>query len=156
MPKNKNLDKLVYIAKKFCSKGEKCSFDVMQKLDHYKISHEQKLIIIEELKKEKFLDEDRYTKAYVNDKFKFNKWGKVKIFHALKNKNINESLINKYIEAINTDDYLQTLKELLLQKRSTIKKEADPHKIKASLVRFASGRGFEYELIMNALKDIRI
>ena len=28
---------------------------------------------------EKYIDESRFAKAYVNDKYKFNKWGRIKI-----------------------------------------------------------------------------
>ncbi len=148
----KFFEKALYIAKKFCSKSEKCSSDVLKKLNYYNISNNQKLRIIEELKKEKFIDEERYTKAYVHDKFKFNKWGKIKIFYALKNKNISEALIYKHLENIDMDDYIKTLAEIIGQKKS-VSKVDDPHKLKASIIRFASGRGFEYDLITKLIED---
>lgn len=39
--------------------------------------------IIDRLVVEKFIDEERYCRAFVNDKFRFAKWGKMKITQAL-------------------------------------------------------------------------
>ena len=35
--------------------------------------------IIEMLKKENFINEERYAIGFVKDKFNYNKWGKIKI-----------------------------------------------------------------------------
>ncbi len=148
-------DKVLNIAKRFCGKSEKCSFDVLKKLEYYKITPQQKRKIIKNLEKEGFIDEKRYVKAFVNDRFKFNKWGKIKISHALRIKNISEEIINKFLNTINDNEYKLTLSELVEQKNSQLK-EKDNYKRKASLFRFATSRGFEYDLIGKVLDELKL
>ena len=51
------------------------------------------------------------------------------------------------------NDYKENLASLLMQKNRQIK-EDDPYKRKASLIRFAASRGFSYEEIEKALRQI--
>ena len=62
-----------------CSRKEYCVFEINEKLKKFDISHSEKEAIIKTLENNNFIDELRYAKAYVNDKFKFNKWGRIKI-----------------------------------------------------------------------------
>ena len=45
--------------------------------------------IIDRLIDEKFIDERRYCRAFVNDKLRFNHWGRVKIQAKLREKKLN-------------------------------------------------------------------
>jgi regulatory protein len=53
-----------------CSRSEQCSADIRKKMIAYEIMDELVEEIITKLKKEKFLDDERYVKAYVSDKFR--------------------------------------------------------------------------------------
>ena len=50
--------------------------------------------IIDRLKAEKYIDEARYCRSFINDKLRFNKWGRKKIEFALKQKQIPLELIS--------------------------------------------------------------
>ena len=56
--------------------------------------------ILDLLVKDKFIDEQRYSKAFVKDKFRYNDWGKVKIIQQLKYKHIPGNYIKEAIEEI--------------------------------------------------------
>ncbi len=150
---NSYYNKILNSLRRFCGKSEKCSFDVLKKLEYYNLSEQQKHKIIETLKKEKFIDEERYAKAFVNDKIKFNKWGKIKIYYGLKLKKIPEKIINKYLDNINENEYIQVLTELIEHKNSTINEE-DPYKKKSALYRFATSKGFEYDVIEKIIREM--
>ena len=66
-------------AMRICSKQEKCKFDIKEKL--YNLGLENIYIneIVDLLEKENFIDEERYCKFYVRDKYKLSKWGRKKI-----------------------------------------------------------------------------
>ncbi|WP_068474826.1 regulatory protein RecX [Saccharicrinis aurantiacus] len=138
-----------------CARQEKCVFDIEKKLYDWQINAADIAKIIDQLIEEKFIDETRYIRVYVKDKFNFNKWGKVKIRYQLKAKNISGKMVDSALDEINKDEYFQTLMLLLEQKKSK-SKETDPYKQKASLVRFASSRGFEPNFIYNALDDLKL
>jgi regulatory protein len=142
---------ILEIVRGYCSRSEKCSADVLKKLEFYELTSEQRTSIIETLKSEKFIDHQRYAKAFVNDKFKFNKWGKIKIYQALKAKNIESEIAREQLENIDEDEYLEMLKILLKAKNKQIK-ETDLYKRKASIFRFGMSKGFEFEIISQVYK----
>ncbi|MFC2097091.1 regulatory protein RecX [Bacteroidota bacterium] len=139
-------EKALSITRKMCSKGEKCCSDIRKKLDSFELSEEDQKIIISSLIKDKFIDEKRYSKFFASDKFKFNKWGKIKISYMLKEKGIKEEDINFAIKKIDVEEYRQTLNNILKNKLKSIKVEG-PYEQKARLMRFGQSRGFEAKLI---------
>jgi regulatory protein len=147
------IDKAIVILKEICSRREKCCSDIRKKLDAWDIPPDNHNTVIEALIKDKFIDERRYSVFFTNDKFKFNKWGKIKIRYALIEKGINENNIDQAFENINSTDYHNTLKELLGKKLSGIK---DPEKFKkkAKLIRFGQSRGFESNLLYSIIDQL--
>lgn len=137
-----------------CSTGEQCIFDIREKLLRWGIASDDIKQIIEKLIQGKFIDEDRYCKSFVNDKLRFNKWGKIKIIYALRQKGISSQNIDNAINCIDEEKYLETLQEIILSKRKSIKNDT-PENVKAKLFRFAASRGFETECINLCLKTIQ-
>jgi regulatory protein len=56
--------------------------------------------VIEKLTKNKLLDDDAFTKAFVNDKFNFTTMGPFRIKNELEHHQIDSGIINKYISKI--------------------------------------------------------
>ena len=137
-----------------CSTGEQCIFDIREKLLRWGIASDDIKQIIEKLIQGKFIDEDRYCKSFVNDNLRFNKWGKIKIIYALRQKGISSQNIDNAINCIDEEKYLETLQEIILSKRKSIKNDT-PENVKAKLFRFAASRGFEPECINLCLKTIQ-
>ncbi len=133
-----------------CARQEKCIFDIEKKLKDWELKSEDANKVIDQLIKEKFIDEDRFIAYYVKDKFRFNKWGKIKIKWQLKAKQIYGSRVDEALSNIDEEEYKDTLAQLLKQKRCSIKQD-DKFKVKASLIRYASSRGFEPDLIYQLL-----
>ena len=134
-----------------CSRAEKCTFDIQKKLTEWGIADDDVRQIIEELQAQRFLNDERFAVIFARDKFRFNHWGRVKIAYHLKNKNIEQSIIFDALDEIGDDEYLEKLKEILKQKSRSVKGASD-YERKAKLIRFAQGRGFEYEIIKKALQ----
>ena len=138
-----------------CSKSEKCISDIRKKLSNWQLNEDDAQHIIDTLIDEKFIDENRFADSFVRDKFRFNHWGKIKITYQLKAKGISSSHIVIALEQIDNEEYSNTLTELLSQKNKSIKAETG-YERKAKLVRFAQGRGFEYEIIRNIIGEFPI
>lgn len=129
-----------------CSKGEKSSSDIRKKLVEWGLDKYDANAVIEELKQEKFIDDERYVKAYVNDKFKFDKWGRIKIRHFLKQKDFADDLIGVGLKVIEEEKYVKALLQTMRDKAKTIK-TGDRYEKMAKIIRFAQNRGFEPEYI---------
>ena len=136
-----------------CSKKEYCSADVLAKMRRWELPEKDIAEIMAFLVKNRFLDDTRFAEAYARDKFRFNRWGKLKIAQMLRRKQVAESGIGQALAALPEEDTDATCMELLRQKNKSIKDE-DPYKRKAKLIRFALSRGFEYETVNRCLSHL--
>jgi len=143
----KALNKCMYT----CSKREYCAFDVEEKLRKWEVSEADQIKIIDELIKEKYIDNNRYVSAFVNDKFVFNHWGKIKIKYHLKQKRIDEKIINKYIDSINYSDYEKTILEEIKKKKKTVTGKNEFEKTQ-KVARFVISKGFEPQKVFDFLQ----
>jgi regulatory protein len=108
--------------------------------------------IIEKLKEDNFLNEQRFCEFYVKDKFRFNGWGKIKIAYMLSLKKIDKQTVNQALEVINEDEYHEILKNLLASKSRSTKAASDYEK-NSKLFKFALSRGFESRDIKACLNN---
>jgi regulatory protein len=140
-------------AANLCSSGEKCQNDIKQKLLIWGLNEEETETALRYLIDNKFIDEKRYTNFFVRDKLKINKWGRIKIAYALRNKKIDQSIIDSTFNEIDQELYMETLYDLVVSKIKSlgnIKTAAN----KARLFRYAAQRGFTSEEIYTVLKKI--
>ena len=141
-------------ATEICSRSEKCSFDIVLKCREWQLSREETAEVIEYLLKEKFLDQLRYATSFVNDKFRFNKWGKIKLAYALRQKQVEEETIKEALTGIPEEAYLNVLRELISAKAKTVK---DPNtwSRRSKLLAFAQSHGFEMDLALAIIEEIK-
>ncbi len=136
-----------------CSRSEQCSADIRKKMVAYEIMDELVEEIISKLKSEKFLDDERYVKAYISDKFRLNKWGKIKMRYYLKAKGLQDIVIEKALQEINEEQYKKVLISTLKEKAKKVKSDNKFDKM-GQIIRFAQSRGFEPEIIHRYLPEV--
>jgi regulatory protein len=144
-----------YKAEAYCCATERCISEVEAKLPHWGADEHEAAAIIAHLLKERYIDEARYATAFVRDKYRFNQWGRVKIQQALRLKGIATAVIAEALQAIDEDEYLGILRQVLAQKRRGIKGASD-YERNGKLIRFALGRGYEMRDIMRFVSDCDI
>ncbi|MDD2381011.1 MAG: regulatory protein RecX [Mariniphaga sp.] len=135
-----------------CSHSEQCSPEIRKKITASGASDNETDEIIKKLIAEKFIDDKRYVRAYIADKFKFNKWGKVKMRHYLRMKGLSDDLIENGLEEIDMEEYREVLIKTMKEKARTVKKKNKFEKM-GQIIRFAQNRGFEPELIHRYLNE---
>ena len=143
-------DEILYKLAARCSVSELCLSDIEAKLSKYDLPEEEKTRILRHLVEENYVNDGRYAEAYVRDKYRFNKWGRVKIAQGLRMKGIDKETIATALEAIDEAEYQDILRDLIRAKRRTTKGKND-YEINAKLIRFATGRGFEFGAIRQCL-----
>ncbi len=154
MAENKQRDELLQRAMRACSEREYCISDIVALLVRWGAdSGEMREWIIERLVRERFIDEQRYSRAYVLDHFRHSQWGRVKISMALKQKKIDPAAISAGMEAIGEEEYLQLLQKILGDQRRKIKSKSRTD-LKGKLLRHALGKGFESHLVYDAINDL--
>lgn len=137
----------------YCATAERCKYDVSEKLKKWELSSDDISEIIALLEKENFLNEERYCRAYVNDKFRFAKWGKLKIRQSLLLKRISSSVIYDALDVIDPKEYSDTLADIISAKKKSIKAK-NSYEFNNKLIRFALSRGFEMVDIYQILNEI--
>jgi regulatory protein len=151
--KEYSFDELLHKAASYCSISEHCVSDVELKLKAWGIEPDKSDKIIDRLKADDFINEKRYCVAFVKDKFHYNKWGKIKISYALKQKGLDNQLINQALHTIDDGEYEEMLAVLLKAKLKTIKWEYEYEKM-GKLFNFAQSRGFESAVIDKVVRAI--
>ena len=136
-----------------CSRSEQCTADIRRKMVVYELVDEIVEEVITKLQKEKFLDDERFVKAYVSDKFRLNKWGKIKIQHYLKQKGLPDDVIREGLDSIDDENYIAVLIKTMKDKAKTIKKK-DKYEKMGQVIRFTQSRGFEPELIHRFMNEV--
>ncbi|MFO7863835.1 MAG: regulatory protein RecX [Salinivirgaceae bacterium] len=149
----KSMEQQHYLSKAmaYCSKAEHCVADVHQKMTQWEVPESFRDDIIAALIDENFIDEERYAAAFVNDKTKFNRWGRQKVRHALRQKQIAPSTIDNALRNIDLDEYIRILHQAMDSKCEE-KNSDDPH-FKGKVVRALLSKGFEYDLIIECYDD---
>ena len=139
---------------RLCSKSEKAPKEIFDKLMSWGMSSKMAEQIVNHLREEKFIEEVRYARAFIHDKFLYEHWGRLKITFALRNKGISDSIVDNSIEEqITLDEYLSILIELLKGKMRTMDMPLS-QKDRAKLYRYATQKGFETSIIAQALRNI--
>ena len=140
-------------AETYCSGAERCPSEVEKKLIQWGGTSETIETIMLHLFKERYLDTARYCRFFVRDKYRFNQWGRMKISQALRMKQLSSNDINVAMDEIDDEEYHAILATLLKQKARSIK-SATIYERNAKLIRFAVGRGFLMDEILQHIKQV--
>jgi len=133
-----------------CAQAEHCEQEMRDKMRRWGLDEAAQDKVVERLTKERYIDEERYARAFVKDKIRYNKWGRRKVQQALWMKHISDDIQQQVLDEIDEKEYLDVLRPLLKQKRKSIKAESD-YELNQKLVRFALSRGFGFDIIRQCL-----
>jgi len=139
---------------RLCCRSEQCSGDIRKKIVTAGVTEDAADEMIQTLKEENYLNDERYVNAYTGDKFKFNKWGKIKIRHNLRMKGLPEAVILDALDDIDEEKYKVVLIETMKEKAKAVKKKKTRFEKMGPIIRFAQTRGFEPELIHRYMNDV--
>lgn len=138
----------------YCAYQDRCHWEVEEKLkEYYFLDDEEKGEILVWLIQNDFLNEERFALSYTRGKFNLKKWGKIKIRQKLKQKKIPERLILLSFEEIDEQDYIKSLEKIAENKWNSLKNESILIK-KKKLISYLIQKGYEFELIQNAIDSL--
>lgn len=133
-----------------CASSEHCSQEMLDKMTRWQLPEEEQARVMEYLVKNNYIDEERFTHAFVMDKIRYNKWGRRKIEQALWQKRIPKDIQTKILDEIDENEYLNVLRPLLKSKRRCIQAKND-YELNMKLIKFALSRGFTFDLIRQCI-----
>lgn len=133
-----------------CAQAEHCQWEMTEKMRRWELSDEAQARIMERLVKERYVDDERFARAFVKDKVRYNKWGRRKVEQALWAKHIDEAIRQQVLDEVDDEEYIRVLRPLLQQKRKTTKANSD-YELNGKLIRFAMSRGFTMDIIKQCI-----
>lgn len=136
-----------------CAARECCVAEIASKLLRKGVPSEAVDALTDRLVSEGFIDHARYARAYASDKFRFERWGRIKIRYSLRHLQIPDELIDGALAEIPEADYREALHQFLESKARTTKARND-YELYQKLVRAALARGFEPECIRRELEQL--
>ena len=154
MPISFNEDEKIIIEKiqSYCLYQDRCVKEVKNKLYSFKVSSQLVENIVKYLIDNDYLNEERYTKMFIQGKLRIKKWGRIKLKYELRSKGIDIKTINEHINQINEEDYLNYFNEFSTSKIKFLKGTKDQKK--RSFINYFTYRGWENNLIYQKLRDI--
>ena len=137
---------------KYCAYQERCVKDVKDKLKSFDLPEKEKTKILDYLLDNRFVDNERFAKAFVRGKVNQSGWGVNKIRFHLMQKGIDKELIDEALGQTDEEVYRQRLIDILKTKSKTVKAASDYEK-KRKLAAYAMQKGFEGPLVWEVVKE---
>jgi regulatory protein len=140
----------------YCAYQERCHVEVKEKLYSFGLRKQMVEESMAQLIEEDYLNEERFAIQFAGGKFRMKQWGRVKIKHALKQKQVSTYCINKAMKEIDEADYEKTLNKLASQKWSSVKGEGVNGFVKMSKTTdYLLQKGYEPELVRMVVAELK-
>ena len=161
---NKDLDEILsyndelvsyYESIKYINKRLRCEKEIHEFLKKKDISEHLIKQTIKKLKDNKFLNDEIYVKSYILDKINLSNNGPHKIRKELLNLNLNEELIDKYLDKVTPEEWQDRI-EKIVSKKIKLNHNNSAYILKAKLQNELVNLGYDKETIMDVLNHVSI
>ncbi|MGE4572101.1 MAG: RecX family transcriptional regulator [Candidatus Izemoplasmatales bacterium] len=120
-------------------------------LDQFSIPEKAKAKYIDKLKTAKIIDDDLYTKQYIDEYSHFRMIGPNKITFDLLQKGISQSMIDRHLHQYSKQLMTENI-QTLVEKKVKSSKNKPIYKIKESLKAYLVNKGYDYDLIQEIVE----
>lgn len=138
---------------RLCARAEKCEGDARRLMRGWGLTEEQIREVLARLVQERFIDDARYTEAFVREKLHLSGWGVYKIRAALQRKGIAARLIDAALERLDREGMAVRLREQLQRKIRTVR-STTPRELKTKLIRYGLSLGYEYDSVFECVSEL--
>ena len=143
------LDKLI----RFCDYQERCEADVKKKL--YALEVNNAAPYLQKLRENRFVDDARFARMFINGRYKRLGWGKNKLLLELRKRNIAREIYQPMLDELEEgEDYMQAIQDAATKKWKSIKGKSLMDR-KSKLIRFLLGKGFEMDKIRSVVGKLQ-
>lgn len=112
-------------------------------------------IVVNGLKKLKFLNDREFAKMWVENRIRTRPMGRYRLYQELIQKGVDRDLIEKTLSNYREEEEIELAKELTQRKLKRSYRNSDQPTAKRRLYGFLQRRGFSYDTIQEALKELR-
>ena len=142
-------------ARHYCGYQERSHTEVKEKLYSFGLWKTDVEILLSRLIEENYLNEERFAQQFAGGKFRMKQWGRIKIKHELKQKQVSEYCIKKAMKEIDEEEYMKVLLKLAAQKWKSVKGPGVNRFTKlGKTTAYLLQKGYEADLVKKALSEL--
>ena len=138
---------------RLCARAEKSQEDARRLMRGWGLAEREGEQVLARLVRDRFIDDGRYTEAFVRDKLRLSGWGEYKIRTALQRKRIDRALIDAALAEADRPAMGERLRRQLERKARTAKYSTQ-YELKTKLIRYGLSLGYDYETVVEAASGL--
>ncbi len=152
-PKSKSPEQALSSLMRTCARAERSSGDARKSMARWAVDPSAREGILQKLIADKFIDDERYSRAYIREKTNLSGWGSRKIAAALRAKGIATEIFSPLLADLDKDSLAERLSAKLTRKATTVKGESTYEK-RGKLLRYGLSLGYDYQMVMDSIEQI--
>lgn len=142
----------------YCAQAERSPSDLRRRMQRLELAEELQAELLTRLEAESFVSGERFARAFVHDKHRFNGWGPRRLEHELRRHGIASSVIAAALEELEEEtsagDEESRVLELLRTKQRSLPAGLERRKAYDRLMRFGLYRGYDYDEVREAITQL--
>ncbi len=149
-PRQKSPEQALSSLMALAARAEKSSGDARRLMDRWGIERGAQEQILEQLQRDRFIDDERFAAAYIREKINLSGWGRFKIQRQLQQKGISREIIEEQLSLIDTQKMDERLGEMI-QRRARSVKYKDKYQLRDKLIRYGASLGYDFSSVSEAV-----
>ncbi len=150
-PQPKSREQALNSLMALCARAEKSSGDAYRLMTKWGVAPEDQEAVVERLRSERFIDDERFTRLFVGEKSRLNGWGSYKIRMELARKGVAEDIIAEGLESLDRESQRTRLEELLQRRMRSVKYNSKYH-LRDKLMRYGASLGYDFDLVSDSVR----
>jgi regulatory protein len=151
-------EKILAKLQSYCAYQERSRLEVRRRMAKYELAKEAEELLLNHLEEENFLNEERFAEVYARSKFNQKSWGPRKIRQALRQHELEESIIEQALKQLPAESQEEVLQKLMLKKirslKSTPKAIANDFALRQKVWRHLAQKGYAPEHFEDSLRTL--
>ena len=142
----------------YCAQAERSPRDLRRRMQRLELEEELQTELLTRLEAEGFVSGERFARAFVHDKHRFNGWGPRRLEHELHRHGIASSVIATALGELEDEEHAEDeeprVLQLLRSKQRSLPAGLERRKVYDRLMRFGLYRGYDYDEVREAITQL--
>ena len=150
----KDKNEALKFAMKLISLRKRSAFEIKERLRKKKFEEDVIEEVLQELKNYKYLNDEEFAEAYINDRINFNPRGRFLIKKELNERGIAENIIERKMEELLSEEKeVESAKKMAEKKLRTINNKTDKIKVDQKIRSYLQSKGYSFDIINLVVKQ---
>lgn len=155
MEQENNKNQAMKFAMRLLTIRKRSAFEITRRLQQKNFRGDTISQVVKELFEYGYLNDEEFAEAYLNDRINFNPRGSFLIKKELKEKGVEEKIINEKINKLLPEEKeIKMAKKAAEKKIEYLEKDLEKNKIYQKIGAYLQSRGYSFCIIREVLEDI--